>query len=778
MKIVHVIHGYPMRFNAGSEIYTSMLSRALAAEHEVHVFTRDEDSFSPDYVVRAEPDAGDARVTLHLINLPRTRDRYRHSEVDKRFEKLLTDVRPDVVHIGHLNHLSTSLVTEAARKCPVVFTLHDFWLMCPRGQFMQTHPENPQELWPACDGQEDRKCAERCYAKSFGGASDEWEADVRHWTDWVNRRMKHIRSIVELVDAFICPSRYLLERFACEFALPRVKLHYLPYGFNLDRLAGGQRASSGPFTFGYIGTHIPAKGIHLLLEAFAKVPAPVRLRIWGRSRSPETPSLKQAALRLPGEVQARIEWLPEYANENIVPEVFNRVDAIVVPSVWVENSPLVIHEAMQARVPVLAADTGGMAELIRDGVNGTLFKFRDADSLAEKMRWLAEHADTARCLAVRGYMDSANGDVPDLNSHIRSVVSLYQEVAARKKAAAVMPLPGPWRITFDTNPDDCNLHCIMCEEHSPYSSLQTQRRAEGRPPRRMPVEMIRSIVGDAAKRGLREIIPSTMGEPLLYEHFEEIIALCREFNVRLNLTTNGTFPRLGARRWAELIVPVTSDTKISWNGATEHTQEAIMRGAKWDRVVDNVREFIAVRDEFAKRGENRCRVTMQLTFLESNLTEIPAIVRFAAALGVDRVKGHHVWAHFNELRALNLRRSGDSIRRWNETVLAARTAAAETPLSNGKPMLLENFHLLEESVVESSPQMSRCQFLGREAWVSAEGRFNPCCAPDAQRRTLGDFGDLNERTLGVIWDSPEYRHLVATYHSRPLCQQCTMRQPV
>src|SRR5262249_39840037 len=152
--------------------------------------------------------------------------------------------------------------------------------------------------------------------------------------------------------------------------------------------------------------------------------------------------------------------------------------------------------------------------------------------------------------------------------------------------------------------------------------------------------------------------------------------------------------------------------------------------------IRNIREFVGVRDEFAQHGENRCRVTMQITFLESNLTEIPEIVRLAASLGVDRVKGHHVWAHFNELKALDLRTNGDSIRRWNETVLAARKAAAEKAASNGGPVLLENFHLLDESNIASSPQMSRCQFLGREAWVSAEGRFNPCCAPDAQRRSL------------------------------------------
>jgi molybdenum cofactor biosynthesis enzyme MoaA len=70
--------------------------------------------------------------------------------------------------------------------------------------------------------------------------------------------------------------------------------------------------------------------------------------------------------------------------------------------------------------------------------------------------------------------------------------------------------------------------------------------AEGSPRRLMPIEMIRRVVADAAD-GLREIIPSTMGEPLLYEHFEEILDALRQHGVKLNLTTNGTFPRLGAR---------------------------------------------------------------------------------------------------------------------------------------------------------------------------------------------------------------------------------------
>ena len=183
----------------------------------------------------------------------------------------------------------------------------------------------------------------------------------------------------------------------------------------------------------------------------------------------------------------------------------------------------------------------------------------------------------------------------------------------------------------------------MCEEHSPHSPLQAARRREGRPRRTMPVDLIRRVVEDAAAHGLREIIPSTMGEPLLYAHFEEIVALCSQHGVRLNLTTNGTFPGLGAKAWAERIVPVASDVKISWNGATKATHEAIMIGARWERMLDNVGAFIAVRDAHAAGGGNRCRVTFQLTFMEANAAELAGIVRLAARIGVDRVKGHHLW---------------------------------------------------------------------------------------------------------------------------------------
>jgi hypothetical protein len=225
-------------------------------------------------------------------------------------------------------------------------------------------------------------------------------------------------------------------------------------------------------------------------------------------------------------------------------------------------------------------------------------------------------------------------------------------------------------------------------------------------------------------------------------------------------------------------VPILSDVKSSWNGATKQTHEAIMLGTKWERVLDNVRAFIAERDAHAHRVGHRCRVTFQLTFLETNVAELADIVRLAASLGVDRVKGHHLWAHFEQIQPLSMRRGPEAIARWNAAVLEARAAAAAHPLPNGRTVLLENIHLLGEQAVENLAPGARCPFLGQEAWVSALGRFDPCCAPDAQRRTLGEFGDLHHLSIQEVWNGEAYGRLRQTYQEHPLCRGCNMRQPV
>jgi glycosyltransferase involved in cell wall biosynthesis/MoaA/NifB/PqqE/SkfB family radical SAM enzyme len=775
MKILKVIHGYPMRYNAGSEVYSQMLCQGLAERHEVHVFSRFEDPFSHEFSMRTEVDPDDPRITLHLVNVARSKDRYRVDEIDGHFDGLLEKLCPDIVHIGHLNHLSTSLVAKASdRGIPIVYTLHDFWLMCPRGQFMQMFPEDSHNIWSVCNGQEDRKCAERCYARYFSGDPDEWSADVDYWTHWVSKRMAHVREMVERIDLFIAPARYLYDRYHQQFDIPEHKLLYLDYGFSLERLKGRQRSPGEPFTFGYIGTHIPAKGIHLLLEAFGKLHGSPQLRIWGRPRGQDTDALKELASDLPQNASNRVEWLPEYRNQQIVVDVFNRVDAIVVPSIWAENSPLVIHEALQVRVPVITANVGGMAEYIQHEINGLSFEHRNPISLAQQMQRFVDDPELAQRLGDRGYVQTSSGDVPEMTHQVVDIEAIYTKLLQRRGRSQVQHATGPWRITFDTNPQTCNLSCIMCEGHSPYLSPMSGEQNR----QQMPKSLMQRVINEAAPHGLREIIPSTMGEPLLYTHFDEILDLCRTYGIKLNLTTNGTFPGRGAKSWAECIVPLASDVKISINGATARTQEEIMVGSRWDVLLENIRTFVAVRDAHAAASGNRCQITFQVTFMEKNIAELPDLVRLAIVLGADRVKGHHLWTHYEQIEEESMRRNAASIQRWNHCVALMRAAAEEKLLPNGKSIRLDNVFMLESEAAADLSPGDPCPFLGQEVWVSAEGRFDPCCAPDQQRRKLGTFGHLETSGLMEIWRGSHYRSLLNSYRSRHLCLRCNMRRPL
>ena len=137
------------------------------------------------------------------------------------------------------------------------------------------------------------------------------------------------------IDLFLAPSRRLMERHVLEFGIDSEKIVYLDYGFDHGRLKNRKRAQK---TFVWIHrTASSIQGIHHLIEAFSDLKGKPILRIWGRSEGQVT--CFEANIDGINRCISEIEWLPEYDNENIVRDVFNRCDCIVVPSIWDENSP-------------------------------------------------------------------------------------------------------------------------------------------------------------------------------------------------------------------------------------------------------------------------------------------------------------------------------------------------------------------------------------------------------------------------------------------------------
>lgn len=422
MKVLKVIHGYPMLYNAGSEVYSRTMAHALHdIGVDIRVFTREENPFKEDFAISEVGDDLRPGIRIHRVNIPNSKDRYNHEQVNTAFKKLLSDYQPDIVHIGHLNHLSTGLVKVAKDfNKPVVYTLHDYWLMCPRGQFLQFNIDGEGTGFKNCENQEDIKCAVNCYSRYFSGFNGYREHDIEYWKNWVRNRMNETRNLSESVDLFLAPSEYLRKKFINQFGVAESRIKYLDYGFKIDKYNKRKRKKEADLVFGYIGTHIPAKGIQDLIIAFNALKNGAILRIWGKKR-PETYNyLKE----ITGD-NSKIEMKDEYCNENIVEDVFNHCDVIVVPSIWEENSPLVIHEAQQARVPVITADKGGMSEYVKNHVNGLTFKFRDIESLKNTMQRFIDDPILIEKLSKHGYLFSEDGNIPEASAHARELLTIY-----------------------------------------------------------------------------------------------------------------------------------------------------------------------------------------------------------------------------------------------------------------------------------------------------------------------------------------------------------------
>ncbi len=429
MRILKIIHGYPPNYNAGSEVYSQSICNEFSKNHEVFVFTRQENPYLPDFYI-SQVKENDS-LNFYFVNMPRGKDGFRHTEIDTQFKKILHVIKPDVAHIGHINHLSTGLIDELViAKIPIIYTLHDFWLMCPRGQFLQRN-FSCDTLFELCNGQENRKCALNCYNAYFSGCSDFSSKDIEYWSSWIGRRMNEVKKIIEKVDLFIAPSKYLMNRFIADMAVPDYKIIYLDYGFPVHYLTPTKKpATHNTFTFGYIGTHIPSKGINLLIKAFNTINVNCKLIIWGWKDQQSTKALSENVLQ----ANNQIEFKGEYINKNLADEVFTKVDCIVVPSIWAENSPLVIHEAQACHIPVITADYGGMIEYVQHKFNGLLFKHRDVNSLSLQMQWAVTHPSEMAEFGKRGYLYTSDGKVPSIEEHCKQLISLYnQTISAHAK---------------------------------------------------------------------------------------------------------------------------------------------------------------------------------------------------------------------------------------------------------------------------------------------------------------------------------------------------------
>lgn len=403
-RVLYVCHNHPSVLPGGAETYALELYQAV----------RDAGRFEPIFLARAGPPVSSVRRPHEGTLLARVNDDpnqyffytdvsafdwFHLASPDKSvytnfFRDFLLAYRPDVVHFQHTLFLGIDILRETRNSLPdspIVYTLHEYLPICHRnGQMLRTVDEKP------CLLATPRRCHE-CFP------------EISPQAFFARRRF--IQSHLEVVDLFLAPSRFLLERYV-EWGIPREKIRYEEYG---RRLAAGAGPSHGGSEeepdrprdrLGFFGQLSHFKGVNVLLRAMeilaresdaaSRPPgggagrrestgASPRLRLHGANLELQPEPFREEFRSLLAATAETVTFVGRY-DQSELSSLMARVDWVVVPSIWWENSPLVIQEAFMHGKPVICSDIGGMAEKVRHGVDGLHFRAGDPVSLADTIR--------------------------------------------------------------------------------------------------------------------------------------------------------------------------------------------------------------------------------------------------------------------------------------------------------------------------------------------------------------------------------------------------------
>lgn len=266
------------------------------------------------------------------------------------------------------------------------------------------------------------------------------------------------------------------------------------------------------------------------------------------------------------------------------------------------------------------------------------------------------------------------------------------------------------RITLLTNPDICNLRCPLCFLNQRGQSYFEISGIAGEMDFCVAKAAIERYALRRDRNGkclLREVIPSTMGEPLLYSRFDDLLALCRSLGIPLNLTTNGTFPgSWGDEVGMYKLLQACSDIKIS-SLASESF-------GGWKK---NVERLLKVRSD--RRQETS--VSIQATLHRKNLMMVPELIVWATAIGINRIKWNSVVFLSDAPKDLRneygLDRSAEDLRNY----------ILDCSKMCGSPIRHEG------SLFVTSPYTneSECPFV-EELWILPDGSEQHC--PNPERR--------------------------------------------
>ena len=425
LRILLVAHGFPPESCGGVEQHVSGLARALAARgHAVHVYARTAHGTAFG-LTDGTTEAGLVAVTRVAYRFEDVADLdglYRNAALDEAFGRFLAAHGPfDVAHVHHLTGLSLGVLDRLrAAGVRTVLTLHDYWLMCPRGQMWHRRGE-------PCAAVEAARCAE-CLATPFGP----WLGARPHET--VARLHARAREALALPDVLVAPSAHAIPPFVA-LGVPAERIAVVDNAVDVEHLAAvpelAPRLPGEPLRVGYLGTLIPSKGLDVLIDALQTLP-------------PGTATLTVAGNVVPyhgdegfvtrafGRLRPtdRVLYRGPYQTADL-PALLEPLDCVVAPALWAEAFGLTPREALAAGRPAIVSRIGGLADAVRHGVDGFVVEPGDRVGLAAALAELAADPGLAARLGRQG------------RARPRGFAEMSEDLLAIYRGAAGAAVPRP-----------------------------------------------------------------------------------------------------------------------------------------------------------------------------------------------------------------------------------------------------------------------------------------------------------------------------------------------
>jgi glycosyltransferase involved in cell wall biosynthesis len=410
LRVLHALHDYLPRHQAGSEIYVAHLcaaQRRMGVQPTVLAAEFDPARAHGQLTWKSHDGVPVAEV-VNTWQFDSFEGSYRDPSLTTAFGHVLDIVQPHVLHVHNLLNLSFELPALArARGIAVAATLHDYTLVCPSGGQRVHRAESH-----VCHVIEPSRCA-RCFPQSpfhaqlglgrlarrapvqvLGALASAMRKLAPRTTTAagtvlgrtggaqvsvtaIEQRLAEARKAFANFDVAVAPSASLASEFAA-LGFPVARVVVSDYGFPPLPRQPRAAAPEGRLRVGFVGTLVWHKGADVLIDAVGRLPGQrMDVTIFGDPGVfPEyAATLRQRARGLPVRFAGRFD-------RDRAEAIFAQMDVLVVASRWLENSPLVIHEAFMAGVPVVGTAIGGIVDLLDHGRRGVLVPPDDPDALA------------------------------------------------------------------------------------------------------------------------------------------------------------------------------------------------------------------------------------------------------------------------------------------------------------------------------------------------------------------------------------------------------------